>query len=73
MAHEITHKDAFGYVGQKAWHGLGVALREQFRTKKVRYKPVRQMTEAQRLAAAERLTAVRAKASVCAKENTDAA
>jgi len=26
MAHEITSKDAFGYVGQKAWHGLGVAL-----------------------------------------------
>jgi len=26
MAHEITKTDAFGYVGQKAWHGLGMAL-----------------------------------------------
>lgn len=26
MAHEITSTDAFGYVGKKAWHGLGVEL-----------------------------------------------
>jgi len=26
MAHEIHETDAFGYVGQKAWHGLGSAL-----------------------------------------------
>lgn len=26
MAHEITKSDAFGYVGEKAWHGLGQKL-----------------------------------------------
>lgn len=43
------------------------ALRDEFRKKKVRYKPARQMTEAQRKAASERLTAVRAKANVPTK------
>lgn len=44
------------------------ALSEQFREKKVRYKPARQMTEVQRAAAAERLKHARAK-----KESTHAA
>ena len=27
MAHQIWKTDAFGYVGKKAWHGLGMELR----------------------------------------------
>lgn len=32
MAHEITNKDVFGYHGQRAWHGLGMALPEHVHT-----------------------------------------
>ena len=28
MAHEITKTDAFGHVGEKAWHGLGIKLQD---------------------------------------------